>query len=264
VVDTGHCDIFVEGIGQVSSWRVSHEIDAAQIGLIYCLQVAESNPGGSFGELALMYDAPRAASVVSLPCRVARLLCPHKLSALQIATVPTVLWALDQDTFKKTIMSSTIKQRARHEKFLESVAILGALLPYERMTVADALKERAFPAGSNILEEGTFGTEFYIIETGEVRCTKRNVASEVSPRLCAGSYFGERALLTQEARAATVTAVTDVVCQMLDRETFQRLLGPLEDTFRRNMQVYAQYKDIVPSGHSDSKYAAEGKGQDSD
>ena len=181
---------------------------------------------------------------------------------VQIATEASVLWALDQDTFKKTVMSSAMKQRERHEKFLETVSILGGLLPYERMTVADALKERTFPAGAAVLNEGDLGSQFYIIERGEVKCTKKGVASEVSPRLGPGAYFGERALLTNEARAATVTAVTDVVCQMLDRETFQRILGPLEDTFRRNMQVYAQYKDMVPAERSEGKEAAEGKGQD--
>ncbi len=161
-------------------------------------------------------------------------------------------------------MASTIKQRDRHEKFLESISILGGLLPYERMTVADALQERAFPAGSTILSEGTTGTEFYIIESGEVKCTKKNVATEVSPRLGPGAYFGERALLTHEPRAATVTAVTDVVCQMLDRDTFQRLLGPLEDTFRRNMEIYEQYKDVVPAGSASDGKSGEGKGDDSE
>ena len=181
---------------------------------------------------------------------------------MQTATEATTLWALDQDTFKKTVMSSTMRQRERHEKFLETVSILGGLTPYERMTVADALKERTFPAGTTVLQEGDVGSEFYIIENGEVKCTKKNVASEVSPRLGPGAYFGERALLTNEARAATVTAVTDVVCQMLDRDTFQRILGPLEDTFRRNMQVYAQYKDVLPAGLSEGKSAAEGKGHE--
>ena len=173
---------------------------------------------------------------------------------MQISTEVTELWAVDQATFKKTIMASTMGQRKRHEKFLESVSILGGLLPYERMTVADALREIVVPAGTDILVEGSSGTEFYIVESGEVKCTKKGHATEVSPRLGSGAYFGERALLTQEPRAATVTAVCDVVCQVLDRETFQRLLGPLEDTFRRNMQTYEQYKDVVTVSRSEGQY----------
>ena len=69
VLDTGHCDIHVEGVGKVM----------------------DVGPGGSFGELALMYDAPRAATVT--------------------ATEPSTTWALDQLTFKKTIMDATMKKR---------------------------------------------------------------------------------------------------------------------------------------------------------
>ena len=47
-------------------------------------KVGNVGPGGSFGELALMYNAPRAASVVS--------------------SSPGVLWALDRITFRKILM----------------------------------------------------------------------------------------------------------------------------------------------------------------
>lgn len=167
--------------------------------------------------------------------------------ASQVATVDSTAWALDQETFKKTLMASTIRRRERHQRFLEQVAILGGLLEYERLTVADALQERAFPAGATILQEGEDGSEFFIIESGEVKCTKAGIPHEVSPRLSTGSYFGERALLTEEPRAATVTAVTPVICQVLDRGTFTRLLGPLEHTFMRNMKVYEAYKDVTPA-----------------
>ena len=144
-------------------------------------------------------------------------------------------------------MASTTQRRQRHELFLSQVAILGGLLEYERLTVADALQERAFHAGSDIIREGEEGAEFFIIESGEVKCTKTGVQGEVCARLSTGDYVGERALLTNEPRAATVSAVTDVVCQVLDRETFTRLLGPLEDTFVRNMKVYEAYKHELPS-----------------
>eukprot|EP01138_Halocafeteria_seosinensis_P013621 gb/GECG01013910.1/.p1 GENE.gb/GECG01013910.1/~~gb/GECG01013910.1/.p1 ORF type:complete len:413 (+),score=81.21 gb/GECG01013910.1/:1-1239(+) len=196
VLDSGHCDIFVEGVGKVM----------------------DVNPGGSFGELALMYNAPRAATV--------------------IATEPSKAWALDQETFKKTIMSSTLQRRKRHEDFLRKVPILNGLLDYERMTIADALQTKYFSAGENIITEGSKGETFYIIESGEVKCTKEGIDHEVSPRLGTGDYFGELALISNSLRAATVTAVTDVKCQALDRHTFKRLLGPLERTFKRNMETY--------------------------
>jgi cAMP-dependent protein kinase regulator len=205
VVDSGHCEIFVDGVGKV----------------------LDVGPGGSFGELALMYNAPRAATVNT--------------------TEPTKTWALDQIAFKKTLMDATMKKRKRFEGFIRSVALLSTLNEYERLILADALTSCSYAAGEVILREGEPGHEFYIVEDGEVKATKEGVAGEVSRRLTSGDYFGERALLTNEPRAATITAVTPVVAQKLDRATFKRLLGPLEDVMRSNMEVYERYADAIPS-----------------
>ena len=55
--------------------------------------------------------------------------------------------------------------------------------------------------------------------------------------LTAGEYFGERALLLGEPRAANVTAVTKTVVMVLDRETFNSLLGPLREVIDHNMNM---------------------------
>lgn len=208
VLDTGHCDIHVEGVGKVM----------------------DVGPGGSFGELALMYDAPRAATVT--------------------ATEPCTTWALDQVTFKKTIMDATMKKRQRHENFIKSVPILSTLNQYERLTIADALSSESFKENEVVINEGDEGDKFYIVESGEFKVTKEGVDGEVHDRLTSGDYFGERALLTNEARAATITAVSAGICQVLDRATFKRLLGPLGDIMRKNMEVYNKYKDSVTAAEA--------------
>jgi len=58
-----------------------------------------------------------------------------------------------------------------------------------------------------------------------------------------GSYFGERALLTAEPRAANIVVTSDVLeCLSLERETFTRVLGPLDSILKRNMETYNKYK----------------------
>ena len=53
--------------------------------------------------------------------------------------------------------------------------------------------------------------------------------------------FSEIALLTDGVRVASVYAVTDVTCLVLDKASFTRLLGPCEDILKRNMTNYNLY-----------------------
>lgn len=56
-----------------------------------------------------------------------------------------------------------------------------------------------------------------------------------------GDYFGERALIKNEPRAANIIAKTQLQVVALDRHSFKRLLGPMEDILKRNMSLYKQY-----------------------
>lgn len=56
-----------------------------------------------------------------------------------------------------------------------------------------------------------------------------------------GDYFGERALLKNEPRAANVIAKGNCIVVALDRHSFKRLLGPLEDILKRNLEVYENF-----------------------
>lgn len=56
-----------------------------------------------------------------------------------------------------------------------------------------------------------------------------------------GDYFGELALLKNEPRAANVIAKTKMKVVSLNRESFMRLLGPLEVILKRNLTSYMNY-----------------------
>lgn len=176
----------------------------------------------SFGELALMYNAPRAATVK--------------------AKTSVALWGLDRRTFKMIIMDSTIKRRNLYISFLEKVPILASLNDYERMTVADALMPATFQEGDVVIRQGDNGDAFYIIEEGAAVCSQVLDEGEEPmeiARLGTGTYFGEVALLSQRPRQATVTAVDGPLkCLSLDRATFKRVMGPLSDIMKRNMEKY--------------------------
>ena len=116
--------------------------------------------------------------------------------------------------------------------------------PYERSKLSDALKEEFFKKGEFVIREGDVGDKFYLISEGEAVATKTLHPGQEPQKVMdyrRGDYFGERALLTNEARAANIMATTELVAVTLERETFARLLGPLEDILKRNMTIYEEY-----------------------
>ncbi|OTF77633.1 cAMP-dependent protein kinase regulatory subunit-like protein [Euroglyphus maynei] len=183
--------------------------------------VSTVSEGGSFGELALIYGTPRAASI--------------------LAKTDVKLWAIDRDTYRRILMGQFIKKRKMYEEFLSKVKILESLDYYERLTVADALTPVEFADGEIITKQGESGDEFFIIEEGTAVVLQRrspDAPEEEVGRLGRSDYFGEIALIFNRPRAATVKAQGPLKCLKLDRDCFERLLGPCVDILKRNLENY--------------------------
>ncbi|KAJ5683355.1 cAMP-dependent protein kinase regulatory subunit [Penicillium macrosclerotiorum] len=214
IVEKGHFDIYIHSSGSVQP---------GPDGLGN--KVATTGPGGSFGELALMYNAPRAATVISTEAK-------------------STLWALDRITFRRILMDSAFQRRRMYEAFLEEVPLLSSLKPYERSKIADALDTIKYPAGATIITEGDPGDAFYLLESGEAEALKNGVSVKNYQR---GDYFGELALLDDKPRAASIVTKTDVKVARLGRDGFKRLLGPVEEIMRRTEYQVDSTKSPVSS-----------------
>lgn len=112
---------------------------------------------------------------------------------------------------------------------------------YERSKMADAVKEHKFNAGQVIIKQGEEGDYFYILIDGEAEATLDSDKSKSVMNYKPGQYFGELALLRGDVRAANVTAISNCKCIGLDRKSFKRLLGPLDDILKRNIANYQNF-----------------------
>jgi len=114
--------------------------------------------------------------------------------------------------------------------------------PYERSKLGDAVQEHTFKKDELIIKEGDDGDNFYLIQEGTAIANKNQGGQQVKVKdYSKGDYFGERALITKEMRAASIVVTSDECSVLsLNRDTFNRLLGSLEDILRRNMEQYHQ------------------------
>jgi len=82
---------------------------------------------------------------------------------------------------------------------------LGALPAPQVSPWLDQLEERSFPRGATIIREGEAGDQLYIIKSGDVRVSEGQQPEERGLKLLgSGDYFGERALICDQPRAASV------------------------------------------------------------
>ncbi|OTA98751.1 hypothetical protein M426DRAFT_103093 [Hypoxylon sp. CI-4A] len=206
IVEKGSFDVYVNELG---SLQPGPDGMGTKVGTV--------EAGGSFGELALMYNAPRAATVIS-------------------SQSGCTLWALDRVTFRRILMESTFARRRLYESFLEEVPLLSSLTPYERSKIADALETKKFPKGYTIIKQGDIGRSFFLLEDGEAD-TFKDGSSESVKHYKKGDFFGELALLDDKPRAADVISATEVKVATLGKNAFQRLLGPVEGIMRRTKYV---------------------------
>jgi CRP-like cAMP-binding protein len=164
------------------------------------------------GELALLFGTPRSATVTAL--------------------TNARLWRVDRATFRAIV---AVDQAAAHEHVKAALrrGVLAELEEAQLARVAAAAHVVRFSGGERIIKKGEPGEVFYIIDSGSVLCT--DLPGEQRDNvLTAGDYFGERALLTREARACNVFAEGDVTLVALHREDFEALLGHLHDLMDHN------------------------------
>jgi putative peptide zinc metalloprotease protein len=187
------------------------------------LQVLEEGPGGeervlstagpgeSFGELGLLEQAPRAATVR--------------------AVEESELFEVSKGTFDQLLADmASVPEFAPTLQAAADLRRVPAFAGLEPAAIAELLEQGrwlSIPPGEDVIRQGEVGDAFFAIGSGRVEVLRdgRSVRN-----LGPGEFFGEVALLEDVPRTATVRTLTPVRVFRLEREGFDRVVG---DAFRR-------------------------------
>lgn len=127
----------------------------------------------------------------------------------------------------ETVKSIVERERSR----LRSIPFFATMLESEFESVLSRATLLTFDRGSIIMREGNVGRTFYVIMDGEVEICQRTSFEDplttpptylgtVINRFLKGEYFGERALITGEPRAASIRTASLTKCLVFDKEDF--------------------------------------------
>eukprot|EP00977_Amphora_coffeiformis_P008121 scaffold1818_cov162-Amphora_coffeaeformis.AAC.6 len=177
--------------------------------------VGKASKGNSFGELALLYTCPRAATVQALET--------------------TVLFRVDQTTFRYILQSQTRKGARDKVDLLLKIPFLRDLPDEDVAQLTAVMTPHKFTTGEYLMRKGDAADNFYIVQEGTLVATNIGLgeAKFEDVTVGPGDYVGERALVTGDPRAADVVAKTDGLAFYIDKDTFERVLGKLNDVIIR-------------------------------
>lgn len=115
--------------------------------------------GALFGELALLYNCTRTASV--------RVISKEQLEAEGInGPEGAHLWALERNAFQTVMIERGLRKRSQVFNFLKGVKLFSGLSEESLSKVVDVSVEKEYGAGEYIVREGARGDTFFVIQEG--------------------------------------------------------------------------------------------------
>lgn len=140
----------------------------------------------------------------------------------------------DFSSFKKVSYEKSEATRSLIYDAIRSNVLFEYDTPVEMLEIIDVFKPQTFSAGQTVIRQGDEGTEFYVVEKGELGI-QVSVKGEGGGResqlkvgdYSAGSAFGELALIFGSPRAATITATTDCKLWSLERAAYRSVISQL-------------------------------------
>ena len=147
-------------------------VDQGQVDVIIDGDVKKTlGKGASFGELALLYNAPRSASIR--------------------ATKDTFLWGIHRKIFKQVLKDMNDKEKNEIKQDLDQIEFLSKLTDSQKTMLANNTFLLKYQPGQAIVNKGDIADSFYLVKSGKVGCYN---GDQFIRYLEKGDSFGEQAL----------------------------------------------------------------------
>mmetsp|Transcript_11094 Transcript_11094/g.36504 ORF Transcript_11094/g.36504 Transcript_11094/m.36504 type:complete len:943 (+) Transcript_11094:157-2985(+) len=204
------------------TYRQGEEVvKAGEIGeALFVVQTGRLEARGERGEALLSY---RAGTVFGERALVTR---ERRAAAVVVTSAEATLLRLERKAFE--VLLGPLADRLEEEtrvKIIQSVPLLHSLSKGEAVALAKAMQYATYQPGDVVISEGEVGDTFFLVKDGEVEALK---AGAVVGTINGGGFFGEKALLANETRQATIRAKTATEVFYINRESFERHLSKLE------------------------------------
>lgn len=168
--------------------------------------------GGFFGEMALLHNSKRTATIRTIE--------------------KSMFWVLSRDEFKAAIQSISESKQQENRAFIEKIPLFSRLTSGQRESLLNLLILHEFQSGQRIVRENDNGDLLYIIKKGSVMVSVEGIQKR---KLGPGDFFGEQALLYKTKRTASVDAIERVALLSLKADDLVDLLGSqLENVIYKN------------------------------
>eukprot|EP00928_Gymnodinium_smaydae_P026769 TRINITY_DN2091_c0_g2_i1.p1 TRINITY_DN2091_c0_g2~~TRINITY_DN2091_c0_g2_i1.p1 ORF type:complete len:783 (+),score=222.21 TRINITY_DN2091_c0_g2_i1:297-2351(+) len=182
--------------------------------------------GSTFGELALLYFNPRAATIM--------------------AEEKSTVYVIDRKQFKNILSKAGDANAEEYVKHLDKVELFNALKEAEKKELAKALQELSLSKGEGIFEQGEKGDFFYILTEGTVEIIKDGKQeTTLTATPSESKIFGELALIDGAPRSATIKVTSEKATALcMDKTSFDMLLGPMAELQKRGATGTAEVKKV--------------------
>lgn len=221
---------------------VAFEIDGEQVGTTTADHTDPDHTDDSpksFGELALFFAAPRAASV--------------------IAQTDCILYRLDQVNFRVVAQHHGTHEDEQYVALLKTIPILKDLDPPSLNKLASAISVHTFAKDEILFNKGDHIMDFFVVQTGLVQATEVIWGGANYQDLLIGPgqsqhYFGWKAMAEDEPLLATISAAADSTLLAIQGDVFRLVVGRHNEVLQRmdhsrQLQAVAVFRDSQLEEH---------------